>query len=284
MSNQTELAYRDHLSTMPHNMRRTFDDLLPSDATSDDPATRLTRSLIFEPARYRGSVFPSFAERLPYMVDHGVRQATLAVEVLADDTIRHELPDWFDTHQMMQASMAADSGLTFVSTKEVETVHTYGPHFAQDYANHPEYGYGMAEAIGTPDEQSQKLAAFIARHHMLQARNPYGKEWCDIQLPLAHPEQVDLMVVLQKPFDYIDDCVDTPGSGKTFETAVNHAVNKLVSHFGHVLYGNLPLVTAFEDHDVAPYLPNRIAYAIRDHLLDPGSEIAAAYGHYARTL
>ncbi|HSX16733.1 MAG TPA: hypothetical protein VLH86_01380 [Patescibacteria group bacterium] len=263
-----ETIYREHVAAGPECLEQALDAVLPADSSADNPANRLTRELCFGETEYYDTTRPAFAEQCEGMLDHGVRQVALAAEVLADDEIRDRLPAWFDLRLFSQALVVADAGLAFVSKQEIEVVHEFGPKYSRDYTNHPEYGYGMARAIGAPDAASQTIAAFMARHHMIQARNAYGLDWWQIDHSLISPSQIDLMVALQKPFDYFDDCFDRPNGGdETYDTLVAAPLGKFIRSSGQLLCANLSLVAAMDRTNFDPGLPNQIAAKIEEAVL-----------------
>ncbi len=225
-------------------------------------------------------VAPALCEQLPYIVDHGVRQVRLIETVFSDDVIKGKLPDWLKRQQFGQAVLVADAGLAFVPLREVERVHRNGPKNGNAYSRHPYYGYVMTRPhIDPNDASSQFIAAFIARHHAIQARNQYGPGWQKIDSSLICPAQVDLAVTLGKPFDYFDDYFTRLSTGA--ETYAEQAIvpyDWFTSSFGALLRNNLGLVYAMESEKVDPGLPNLIARKILDAVLDTsGSGIGEVY-------
>lgn len=264
--NKIEVAYREHLADGPGVLADAYEFVLPAD--SADTATNLARALCFEPAQYGYERAPAFGEQYRGMLDHGLRQVALSKEVLTSDAVRGLLPGWFDLELFYKAELVADAGLALIPSEEVETVHNYGPKYSQGYANHPEYGYGMAQTIGVGDAATQTIASFIARHHSVQARNAYGMEWWDIDHDLLDTAQVDLMVMAQKPFDYFDDCFSrASGKGDDYETLVSEPLQKFGQTFGQLLCANLGLIPAMDRNDFNPSLPNRIATEIEETVL-----------------
>ena len=284
MSISIEADYREHLSNGPECLVAAFDSSLPEDQLAYDPVTRLVRGLCFEPAKYFDTTKPAFGEQLPYMMDHGVRQIALATEVMADEEIRDSLPSWLDSRLFNQSMLVADVGLAHVPSLEVENVHEFGPKYAVEYTNHPDYGYGMAQAIGLSDPSSQVVASFIARHHMIQARNQYGLDWNDIDHNLIDPDQVDVMVALQKPFDYFDDCFDQyHDSALAYEDLISVPLKKFIHSSGQLLCKNLALISAIDCSEFNPSLPGLICTKIEEQIMGE-TAIGGVYRELRRSL
>jgi len=241
------------------------------------------RKLCFDVAQYGNRFELPFSEAVPDMLDHGVRQAALALEVMTDENIRDRLPAWFDLKLFAQTALVADVGLTFVPAEEVEYVHQFGPKRAVEYTAHP-YGYGMAQKIGTPDTTRQTIAGFIARHHMIQAKNAYGLDWQDIEHTLVDPHKVDLMVAMQKPFDYADDCFDrTENARVSYEAAVTQPLDRFIKSTSLLRHNNADFAAAIEQTGFDPTLPAQVAEETKARLLGE-SAISNVYRDLQRTL
>jgi hypothetical protein len=275
MRQTIEDVFRNHLSDKPECLTEALDSVLPQDPTNDDPATRLTRQLYFESAKFGDEEAPAFCEQLPSMGDHGVRQVALASAVLNSGEVADRLPSWFDRRLFGQAALVADAGLAFVGRKEVETVHRFGPKYGPNYGFHPAYGYDMAQGImtelGTQDDpSSQFIACFMARHHMVQAKHAYGLEWYEVKRgPDISEAQVDMAVLLEKPFDYFDDAFGRRGDdANTFDQQATTPVDRFTESMGMLFAQNLSLVGAMESQRFDPALPGIIARRILEVVLE----------------
>jgi hypothetical protein len=280
MISPAEAEYRGSLSQEPDCIRDALEYVIPSDTTDDDPATSLTRDLCFATAHNGQETTEAFASRYPFMMDHSVRQVALVQEILNDPTIQAMLPDWFDLRIFSQGVVIADVGLAFVSEEEVKRVHCSGPKSAEDYDSHPKYGYNMALAINDLDTpETQFLAALIARHHKIQARNQYGLDWPNIRRELIVPGDVNYAVALLKPFDFIDDTVDRTHDSYnlhlTYEQLVKAVVEKFTGSYSE-LRRNLGSAGIIFSNGSNPKLPNMIATRIGEVLLQ-GTEIGNVY-------
>jgi hypothetical protein len=278
-----EQVHRNHLLASPPIMTEALNSVLPEDPTEDDAVTQLTRELCFEPAVYRDNEMPAFAEQLPHMLDHGIRQVALINAVMEDEALREDFPDWLDQKLLGQAALAADVGLSLVPTMEIRAVQHLGPRFMDEYLYHPDYGYGMAESrMDQTDEASLLLAAFIARHHALQAKRSYGPEWYNVG---AHRRIntyfVDLMVTLEKPFDYIDDSFSRLNrDNQDYFEQVQTPHKKYTDTFHNVFCTHLGLSAAMIETDFDTTLPQRISKTVRNQIADSSPDgIGQVYRH-----
>jgi hypothetical protein len=104
-----------------------------------------------------------------------------------------------------------------------------------------------------------------------------GLGWNDINHGLINPDQVDLMVAIQKPFDYFDDCFDRREQGtKTYGEQVTTPLRKLTKSSGELMCANLGLAVTMIMTDFDPSLPNRIATKIQENVLGE-TAIGAVY-------
>ncbi len=276
MSAEIEARYREHVSNFPV-LADALDIVLQPGQLANDPPSELVRALCFGPATYFDTSEVPFADQLPYIMDHGLRQIALATTVFADSEIRSNLPDWLDLNLLYKAMLVADVGLAHVSTQEVELVHKFGPKFSLDYSRHPQYGYEMAHAKGIEDPAARFITSFIARHHMVQARNRYGLEWRSIDQQQIIPRRVDLMVLFQKPFDFFDDYIDRPGvRADTFEALVTYPMIKFVQSIGQLLCTDLLFASAVESEDLDLGLMRQICAKIQAEVLGT-SAIGSVY-------
>lgn len=282
MSYPAETAYRSRLAAQPDFMTEALDSVIPPNYSHDDEATDLARALCFAPAQYGDGALPAFAESTSCMLDHGVRQVALMGIVLHNPRIQGALPEWLDQKLLLQGMLVADCGLALVPPEEVEIVHTYGPRYMHTYTGHPEFGYRMAAAQGLAHPTRQVIAGIIGRHHIIQARNAYGLEWYEMPEVNQHyvnTTQVDAMVAIMKPVDYIDDTVDTAMSEilrqkpRTYKEIVAGCADRFSATFGNTLVNNLSLVA---DDSFHPALPGMVADTACDVLLGDG-ELADHY-------
>jgi hypothetical protein len=280
-TNSTEQTYRQHLQdTELPLLVEALDYVVPPDATSDDPAAELARQLCFSPARFDFEQTTAFAERCQMMMTHGVRQIALIKAVLEREAITDELPAGLNSRLLCQAALVADVGLAFVSEQEVKLVHKHGPKWhARGYHHHPAFAYAMAQELGADRHESTAfVAAFAARHHMIQAKNAYGLEWNDITSTKVSESQVDLAVSLVKPFDYFDDSVDRQvDKDETYASVIDRPLARFVGSTGLLLTKNLSYTASMVSGRYDLGLPNRLALAIGEAVQDPSEPISAVY-------
>ncbi|HKR82055.1 MAG TPA: hypothetical protein VJR27_03565 [Candidatus Saccharimonadales bacterium] len=274
-----EEIYRTYLANGPDCLAPTLDTVVSPEALKDDAVTSLARQLCFAPGRRGEAVAPALSEALPHMLDHGLRQVALANTVLADEAVRSKLPKQFDAKLFGQALLVADAGLTFVPAKEVAKVNACGPKYAEKYGLHTQYGYEMAQTVADPtDEASKKLGLLIARHHAIQARNAYGPAWPELSSEGIDAAEIDLMIALQKPFDYFDDTFSRPTGANNFAEHAMVPLQKFTATFDELLRANLELVAHMEQVGFDAQLPTLIAGKILDAVLDEDPHaIGAAY-------
>lgn len=275
-----EAAYRHTLAGGPDCLVATLNTVVPLDATNDTAVTQLTRALCFESAQIADKTAPPLAEALPHMLDHGLRQVALADAVLSDETIVRKLPDWFDSKLFGRALLVADAGLVFVPPDEVKKVNAYGPKHMQQYTKHPHYGYEMAQQIADPhDADSKKLSLLIARHHAIQARRAYGPTWAELDSKGVDAHTIDLMIAMQKPFDYFDDTFSRPMPAcNDFAEQARVPLRKFQKTFGELLDTHPDLQAYMDRIGFDPQLPHIIADKILTTILDDDPDgVSEAY-------
>lgn len=265
-----EDTYRHHLASGPDCLMTTLNAVVPPNAMNDDAVTHLTRALCFETTQIEGMTAPPLAKTLPHMLDHGLRQVALANSVLSEETIAAKLPDWFDNKAFGRALLVADAGLVYVPLDEVKKVNTHGPKHMRRYTSHPQYGYEMAQKIADPnDVDSKKLGLLIARHHAIQARRAYGPAWSELDNKGVDTNAIDLMIAMQKPFDYFDDTFSRRISGCTdFAEQARIPLRKFQETFDELLDMQPDLEAYMERIGFDPALPSIIADKMLAVLLD----------------
>lgn len=282
----TEQVYRERLAAGPDCLADTLERILPADASNDGAMTRLARMACFDQHELDGRILPAFADEAPEMLDHGVRQADILGRVLEDDDIREAVSEFANPRTVSTALLVADFALTAVGRAEIEDVHTFGPQAARHYDRHSEWGYDITTQLvrHNPDLRTPEtdfIRGFIARHHSGQARNPYGLEWYETDIPPDMQFSIDWLVMATKGIDYIDDYFTRKPSERA-ATQADHAhipTQRFTDSYASVLCAQLGLSAQMIQHDVPFWLPGEIARRAEAIILDQAGDngIGEAY-------